>query len=120
MSDRIRIRGLEVEARVGVSEQERARPQTVIVDVDIAADLSRATASDDVRDTIDYGEVLSAVAETVRASESKLLEHLAAKIVSVVSRMDGVANVTVEIAKQSPPVSEQVEAIGVTIEGNRT
>lgn len=118
MTGAIRVRGLRVDTRVGVTAAERARPQTVVVDVDIAADLSKAAASDDVADTIDYGAAVTAVADAVRGSETKLLERLAAEVASVVSRMDGVAAVTVEIRKASPPVSEQVEAIGVRIEVN--
>ena len=117
MTDLIRIRGLRAETRVGVSDDERARPQTVVVDVDIAADLSRAAASDRLEDTVDYGTAVRAIADTVRSSETRLLEHLAARVSSVVSRMDGVGAVTVEIAKASPPVAEQVEAIGVRIQG---
>jgi dihydroneopterin aldolase len=116
MSDGIRIRGLRIDTLSGATSQERARPQTVVLDLDISADLSRAAASDDLADTIDYGAVVDSVASLVRSTESKLLEHLAAKVISVVSRMDAVSDVTVEIAKLSPPVDERVEAIGVRIE----
>jgi dihydroneopterin aldolase len=120
VSDLIRIRGLVVQARVGVSEEERARTQNVVLDVDVATDLRRAAASDDLADTIDYGAVVTAIADAVRSTEARLLEHLAARAISAVSRMDGVANVTLEIAKESPPVTERVEAIGVRIEGHKS
>jgi 7,8-dihydroneopterin aldolase/epimerase/oxygenase len=119
VTDAIVLRGLRVDARVGVTDDERARPQTVVVDVDIAADLSKAAASDDVGDTIDYGAAVSAIADAVRRSETRLLERLAADVASVLSRMDGVEAVTVEIRKASPPVSEDVEGIGVRIEVSR-
>lgn len=117
MNDRIFIRGLGVDARVGATAEERLRPQRVLVDVLVDADLSRAAASDDLDDTIDYGRVVSTVAGVIRSSEANLLEHLAGRVVSVVSRMDGVQRVTVEIAKESPPVSEEVAAIAVRIVG---
>jgi dihydroneopterin aldolase len=118
VTDLIRIRGLVVEARVGVTDEERARPQRVVIDVDITAGLARAAVSDDLADTIDYGNAVTVIAAAVRGAEAKLLEHVAARVISVVSRIDGVANVTVEIAKESPPVSERVEAIAVRIEGH--
>jgi dihydroneopterin aldolase len=120
MTDAIRIRGLEAQTRVGVTQQERADAQTVTVDLEIYADLTRAGASDALEDTIDYGDVAATVVDTIRSSESRLLEHLATKIASVVSRMDGVTGVAVEIAKRPPPVDERVDSIGVRIERHAT
>jgi dihydroneopterin aldolase len=120
VSDAIVIRGLEVETRVGVTPEERARPQVVVVDIDIAADLSRAAASDELAETIDYSAAVSRVAETIAGSETRLLEHLAGKVISVLSRMDGVEDVTVQISKRPPPVAERVEAVAVRIVGSGT
>ncbi len=120
MPDQLRIRGLRVATRVGVGVEERSRPQTVVVDIDIDADLSRAAMSDDLRDTIDYSAVATRVADVIAASEVSLLEHLAARVISAVSRMDGVVGVTVQISKEPPPVAEDVEAISVRIVGSRT
>jgi 7,8-dihydroneopterin aldolase/epimerase/oxygenase len=120
MSGQIKVSGLRVRAHVGVTERERAAPQTVVVDVEVDADLSRAATTDDVSDTVDYGVLVSAVAETVGSSRSKLLENLAAEVISVVSRMDGVRGVTVEIAKDPPPLSLEVERVSVKIEGTES
>jgi dihydroneopterin aldolase len=105
-----------VDAHVGVTAEERSRSQTVVLDVDIDADLSKACQSDELSDTIDYSAAVARVADVVRSSEYKLLEHLASRVVSVVSCMDGVRGVTIEVSKQPPPVSESVEAIVVRIE----
>ena len=117
MTGRIIVRGLRVPARVGVTERERASPQTVVIDVDVEADLERAATTDDVSDTVDYSALVALVAETVSSSESKLLERLGSDIVSVVSRMDGVKGVTVEIAKDPPPIDQEVESVSVRIVG---
>ena len=117
MSGRISVRGLRVPARVGVTQRERDATQTLVIDVDVDADLARAARSDDVSDTVDYSTVVALVAETVSSTQSRLLERLASEVVSVVSRMDGVKGVTVEIAKDPPPVSQQVERVSVTIVG---
>ncbi|CAN5540683.1 dihydroneopterin aldolase [soil metagenome] len=120
MNDEIRIRGLEVQTRVGVTPHERARAQTVVVDVDVTADLTRAAATDELAETIDYAALVTKVADSIAASETRLLEHLAGKVISVVSRMDGVEGVTVQISKRPPPVAEKVEAIAVRIVGSGT
>ncbi len=114
--DAITITGLRLEARIGVTEQERSHPQSVLVSLHIDADLSRARATDDLADTVDYHQVVREIAELVRSSNVRLLEHLGEKIAGRISRMDGVSGVTVEIAKESPPVEEDVAAISVKVE----
>ncbi len=117
MTGRILIKGLRAETRVGVTDKERARPQTVVVDVDIGADLDRAAEADDLGATVDYARAVTTIAEVVARSNVKLLERLAAEVVSVVSRMDGVRDVTVQISKQPSPVPEDVESIAVRMMG---
>jgi dihydroneopterin aldolase len=114
--DRITVRDLRVETRVGVTDEERARPQPVVVDIDIDADLSAAGASDELADTVDYDKVVTEVASLLRNSKSRLLEHLAQQIATEIMRLQGVQAVTVEVSKESPPVSEDVRRIGVRVE----
>jgi 7,8-dihydroneopterin aldolase/epimerase/oxygenase len=114
--DRISIKDLRIGTRIGVTEEERAEPQKVVIDIDIAADLTRAAASDHLSDTIDYHAVTVQVAELVRSEETDLLEHLAAKIATLIGSLDGVDGVTVEVSKESPPIPEDVGAVSVTIE----
>ena len=86
-----------------------------MIDVELERDLSAAAASDDLTDTIDYDRLTSYVAELVRTSSSKLLEHLAGTIAEQVGSLPGVERVTVEVSKESPPVSEHVGKIAVRI-----
>ena len=65
MLDRIELRGLRIVGTHGVLPEERQRSQPFEVDLDIVADLSRASASDDLEDTVDYGAVAAAVAAVV-------------------------------------------------------
>ena len=120
MNASIKVRGLRVRTHVGVSDEERVTPQTVVVDVDVDADVTSAAESDDITDTIDYAELVNIVTETVAESRSKLLEHLAAQVVSVVLSMDGVRGVTVEIAKDPPPLRQEVDRVSVKIEESET
>lgn len=114
-ADALRIKGLRVRARLGVTEEERAAPREVRIDIDIECDLERAARSDELGDTVDYGRVLATVADAVEGGESKLLEHLAHRVASVVTGFEGVRRVTVEVSK-SPPVEQEVEAVAVRIE----
>ena len=111
----ISIGDLRVPTRVGVSEEERSRPQIVKVSVEIDADLTRARSTDDISDTIDYHRVVTEVAALVRSSEVRLLEHLGERIAARIAEMKGVSGVTVLVTKEAPPVDEQVGAITVTV-----
>ena len=114
--DSIIIRDLRVQAHVGATEEERAHSQLVIVGLDIATDLRRPGQTDDLVDTVDYGRVTREVAELVAGSRSALLESLAEKIAAHIAAIPGVNGVTVEVAKDSPPIDEEVGYVAVRIE----
>ena len=115
MTDRISIKGLVVETRIGVTEEERSQPQPLVIDLELAADLTAAAKSDDLAYTVDYDELTRNVAIFVRQSECRLLERLAAEICDVVSAFPGVLGVTVSVMKQHVPVDEEVSGISVRI-----
>jgi dihydroneopterin aldolase len=114
-SDRIAIRELRLATHIGVTDEERSTPQWVRVTVELEADLRRAGKSDDLAQTINYHWVTNEIAAIVRSNSCDLLEYLAGKIATRMTKIDGVHGVTVEIAKESPPVEEDVGAIEVRI-----
>ena len=63
MTDYVSIRDLSVPAVIGVHDWEREVEQTLLFSVDMAADVRRAAATDDLADALDY----SAVARTIAA-----------------------------------------------------
>lgn len=119
MTDRIFIRDLKVEARVGLTDEERSRPQGITINIEMVADLRAAGESDDISHTVDYGEIAIAAAELARDTEVKLLETLAERIAARITASEGVEMVTVEIAKDGPPIPERLRDVGVRIERRR-
>ena len=115
MSDHILISGLRVKTRVGWTDEERAEPQFVLVDVDLEIDAVPAAGSDELGDTIDYAAVISDVARFVASQEVRLLERLAAEVAAMVSARNGVKSVSVEIAKEAVPVPEEVARVAVRV-----
>jgi dihydroneopterin aldolase len=105
--DLIRIKGLRLQTHIGWTDDERSRPQWLVIDVDIALDLGKAARSDDLADTLDYHAAVTEIAELVRASRARLLEHLAWCIAELIGGKPGVEAVTVEVAKESPPLEEK-------------
>jgi dihydroneopterin aldolase len=116
VTGRILISGLRVATRVGWTDEERAEPRFVLVDLDVEIDVGTAAASDDLADTVDYATVVSEVARHVAARESRLLERLAAEVAELVSAMKGVKRVSVEIGKEVVPVPEEVGRVAVHVE----
>jgi dihydroneopterin aldolase len=87
----------------------------LIINIEIDVDLASAAESDNLKDTIDYGEVTVEAAAVIRDSESKLLEPLAATIADRISTNKLVQGVTVEILKEAPPIPEATGPVGVRI-----
>lgn len=113
--DALFIRGLRAECRIGVPDEERSRPQTVVFDIVAERDLSEASATDDLVHTVDYGELTGAVARVAETTEIRLLEHLAELVAARVLDFPGIERVTVAVAKSQAPIPEEVEAVGVRI-----
>jgi 7,8-dihydroneopterin aldolase/epimerase/oxygenase len=75
MIDCIHIEQLEIRARVGVPDSERARPQRLILNVTFWPKRSRPR--DDIADTVNYSEVGSSLKEFVAQRDYRLIETLA-------------------------------------------
>jgi dihydroneopterin aldolase len=73
----ISIRGLPVAAKVGVYAREKDRPQPVLVDVTIGADLLAAAESDDLALTEDYTVLARLITNVATERHHSLIEHLA-------------------------------------------
>ena len=98
--DKIFLSALTVDCIVGIWEWERRVKQTVIIDLEMAADIRRAAASDRIEDTIDYKKVAKRLLAFVGESQFKLVETLAENIARVVVVEFGVAWVKVRLNKQ--------------------
>ena len=111
--------GLRIPTHIGVTDEERSRPQVVVVDVVMHADLARSGISDDLADTVDYDSVLREITDLVRSSKFQLLERLAEEIANLISRYRGVERVTVEITKEELRI-EGIDFGGVSVRIERT
>jgi dihydroneopterin aldolase len=118
--DEIQLRGLRVTGTHGVLPEEQVRAQPFEVDVDLSADLASAGSSDSLDDTVDYGAVVSSVAEVVGSERFALLEALAERLCAVVLGLDGrVVSVTVTVRKLRPPVAVDLAYAAVRVSRSR-
>ena len=80
--DKVLIRGLTLEALIGVYPEERLAPQRLVLDVDIETDLTAAAKSDCVADTVDYGKVSEQLKQIAATSQYQLLESLSGELIN--------------------------------------
>ncbi len=119
-SDRIELRGLVAAGYCGALPEEQQRPQPLEVDLDLHLDLSAATASDDIADTVDYGALCSIVERVIVTERFTLLERLAERLAEVSLADDRARAVAVTVRKLRPPVAQQLATAGVHIERTRS
>ena len=80
MTDYVSIRDLAVSAVIGVHPWEREIEQTLVVSVDMAADVRKAAASDDLADALDYSAVAETIATVLREGKFRLIETAAERV----------------------------------------
>ncbi|MEO5832883.1 MAG: dihydroneopterin aldolase [Nakamurella sp.] len=115
MTDSITLTGLEVFGRHGVFEFERDRGQPFVVDVTVWMDLTRAATSDDVADTLHYGELAAYAAEVIAGEPRDLIETVASEIADgVMARWPALA-VEVTLHKPTAPIPLEFADVAVTI-----
>ena len=107
-SDRIHIKGLKLETRIGVPDVERAEPQTVAVNLTIKPDCPLAGLDDNIEKTIDYYAVTQSLKEVAAEGERKLVETLAKDLVAAVLEFDRVQTVDLEVRKFILPETDYV------------
>jgi dihydroneopterin aldolase len=80
VTDFVSIRDLSVAAVIGVHPWEREIEQTLLVSVDMAADVTKAATSDDLADTLDYSAVAATIAAVLRDGKFRLIETAAERV----------------------------------------
>lgn len=113
-SDTIFISDLRIEAIIGIYDWERKVRQTVSLDLEMAADIRKAAASDDIDDTLNYKAVAKRLIAVVGDSEFQLLETLAERIAEIVITEFGVAWLRLQLHK--PGALRGSRDVGVMIE----
>lgn len=119
MTDEIALTGLTVFGRHGVYDHERRDGQEFTVDLRLELSLAAAAASDDVRDTVHYGELADRVAAIVGGDPVDLIETLAERIASTVLADERVNAVTVTVHKPHAPIALAFTDVSVTIRRER-
>ena len=114
MSDVIELRGLRVNAVVGVLAEERERRQPLVIDLELVRPFREAAASDDLAGTTNYAEVLALAEAVVVEGHFLLLETLVHRVAEAVLDFDpAIESVLVRAHKPRPPGPQDVTSVGV-------
>ena len=117
--DEIVLENINIYAFHGCMKEEARIGSDYIINLNVKADLQDAAISDRLEDTVNYVDLLKIVNEEMAIS-SKLLEHVAERIVSRILRtMKMVSNVQVKVAKQNPPINGNISAVTIIRKGSR-
>lgn len=114
-TDHILIDDLRVTCLIGVLDHERVTPQPLRIDVDMEVDLHDAGQSDDLTQTVHYGEVAIALANLARDTKYQLLERLAQHMTEVVLSFPLVRAVDLRLTKLEPPIPEEIGSTAVRL-----
>lgn len=115
MESYILLENIELHAHHGVFEQENITGNTFIINLKIKTDLSQASVSDDLDDTINYGLVFDAI-KSEMGIPSKLLEYVAGRIIRRLRiSFPSIERIELKISKKNPPVDGQVEQSSILL-----
>ncbi|MGW8482163.1 dihydroneopterin aldolase [Microbacterium sp. NPDC055903] len=117
--DEIVLTGLSVFGRHGVYDHEREDGQLFVIDLRLHLSLAAAAASDDVADTVHYGELADRVAAVVGGEPVDLIETLADRIAAVVLADERVLHVAVTVHKPQAPIAHNFTDVAVTLHRGR-
>lgn len=113
--DELAIVGVECFAHHGVFDFERREGQVFVIDLVLGIDTSPAAASDDLRDTVDYGSLVAQVKASVESDPVDLIETLAQRIADVCLLDSRVEWVRVTVHKPDAPIDATFRDVALTI-----
>ena len=105
---------LEIDTIIGIFDWERRVKQKVRFNLEMAADVSKAAATDKIDDTLNYKSVAKRLIEFVEASEFQLVETLAERVAEIIINEFNIPWVRVKINK--PGAVRYAGDVGVIIE----
>ncbi|MDT0294689.1 dihydroneopterin aldolase [Mesonia ostreae] len=116
---KIKLHNIRVFTNHGCLEEEGKIGSEYSVDLTVKANLSPSAESDELKDTVDYVHLNQVVKEEM-AIRSKLLEHVAERILKRIFKEDGIVSFAeVEVSKINPPLGGDVEKVTIILSKER-
>ena len=121
MQQKISLKGLRVFAYHGVFDFERQNGQDFYIDASVWINGDKAAFSDDLRNTVHYGELAKGLVELTKNEPVDLLEALAQRLLDYVFNFGGgiVLKAKITVHKPSAPIPYEYEDVSVTVKAKR-
>ncbi len=112
--DKVMLRGLQVEAIIGIHEWERQVRQVLEIDLEVAIDTAPAAASERIEDACDYQDLADRVTGFIQEGKFQLLETLAHRLADQLQQDLGISWLRLQVWKPGAVVSAR--NVGVSVE----
>ncbi|MCO4837527.1 MAG: dihydroneopterin aldolase [Oceanospirillaceae bacterium] len=112
--DTVYVHGLAVDTVIGIFDWEREIRQKVVLDVEMAVDISASAATEDIDRTVSYKDVSDRLTQFVEQSEFLLVETMAQEIAELILAEFPVPFVRIKLGK--PDAISNALDVGVMIE----
>ncbi|WP_103110465.1 dihydroneopterin aldolase [Brevibacillus reuszeri] len=111
--DKIFFSGMSFYGFHGVYGAEAELGQRFMVDLELSIDLSRAGASDDLHDTVNYAEIFTCVQRVVEGERYNLVERLTTEVAQQLLTQFPLVEVKVKVTKPNPPIKGHYEGVAI-------
>ncbi|WP_019519563.1 dihydroneopterin aldolase [Faucicola boevrei] len=112
-NDVVFIKGLKVDAVIGVYEWEQKIAQPLIYDIEMYGSQQQASQTDNINDALNYKTVCERIAEVSLANKVALLERLAELVAQMILSEFATQKVSVTIHK--PTAIKEADSVGVKV-----
>ena len=114
MIGKITLKGLRYQIKIGVTEEERKQPQPVLINLQLYLDITKAVATEDIEETVNYSAVQKKVKAFLENKENVLVEKLSTDLVNLLlSEFEKLKAVKCTCWK--PEALKDAENVGVTV-----
>lgn len=118
MISKIIFENLKIYAYHGVLPEEKILGTYYFLNLEILADLEKATESDDLKDTINYAEINNILHQEMEIS-SQLLEQVIGRIIrKIKNNFPQISFIKIKLTKTSPPMKGEMDGVSVEIAQN--
>ena len=118
--DKIHLKGCRFYGYHGAFAEEQTLGQIFVVDCTLSVDLTKASYSYRLEDTVHYGLVFEAIKKQVEENKYILIERLAGAICQdIFEQFLPVQAITLKISKEYPPFIGHYDSVGIELERER-
>lgn len=103
----------------GVAPQENLIGNEYVIDLKLKVDISQASQTDEVADTVSYADVHELI-KAEMAIPSKLLEHVGGRIAAkLLEAFPAIEEIELRLSKRNPPMGADIDAAGIELHCSR-